>query len=61
MAMRILFMGTPELAVPSLRAVHGAGHEVVLVVTRPDARRGRGQRVSVPPVKRAARSCSTLP
>jgi len=54
MAMRILFMGTPELAVPSLRAVHGAGHEVVLVVTRPDARRGRGQRVSVPPVKRAA-------
>jgi len=42
------------LAAPALRAVHRAGHRVVLVVTRPDARQGRGQRMAVPAVKRAA-------
>ncbi len=52
--MRILFFGTPEFAVPPLEAVQGAGHRVVLVVTRPDARRGRGRRPSPPPVKKAA-------
>jgi len=47
-------MGTPEFAVPVLEAVHGGGHDVALVVTRPDARRGRGRRTAAPPVKRAA-------
>jgi methionyl-tRNA formyltransferase len=54
--MRLLFFGTPDFAVPSLRAIHGAGHEIALVVTRPDARRGRGRKVSHPPVKRAAQN-----
>ena len=41
--MRLVFLGTPEAAVPSLRALVDAGHEVELVVTRPiDKRRGRG-------------------
>jgi len=52
--MRILFLGTPEFAVPSLRAIREAGLDVGLVVTRPDARSGRGRRQAPPPVKKAA-------
>ncbi len=48
--MRIVFMGTPEFAVPSLKAV-AAEYEVAAVVTQPDRRRGRGQRYSYSPVK----------
>ena len=51
--LRVAFMGTPEFAVPSLRALAGR-HEVVLVVTRPDAVRGRGRRLMPSPVKAAA-------
>ncbi|NLM40710.1 MAG: methionyl-tRNA formyltransferase [Firmicutes bacterium] len=51
--MRILFMGTPEFAVPSLRALVSE-HEVVGVVTQPDRRAGRGQRIVFSPVKQAA-------
>ena len=52
--MRIVFLGTPVDAVPPLRALVGAGHDVALVVTQPDRRRGRGT-ASVPsPVKAAA-------
>jgi methionyl-tRNA formyltransferase len=51
--MRILFMGTPEFAVPSLRALVGE-HEVLGVVTQPDRRAGRGQRVVFSPVKEVA-------
>jgi len=43
--MRLVFMGTPEIAVPSLEAVVEAGHEVALVVTRPDRPAGRGRRL----------------
>lgn len=51
--MRVVFMGTPDFAVPSLRLL-AQGHELPLVLTRPDAVRGRG-RVAVPsPVKAAA-------
>jgi methionyl-tRNA formyltransferase len=51
---RIVFLGTPADAVPALRALVGAGHDVALVVTQPDRRRGRGN-ASVPsPVKAAA-------
>ncbi|MHC4788889.1 MAG: formyltransferase family protein, partial [Planctomycetota bacterium] len=39
--MKLLFFGSPQFAVPSLRALHGAGHEIGLVVTRPDRPRGR--------------------
>jgi methionyl-tRNA formyltransferase len=46
--------GTPEAAVPSLLALLGSRHEVVAVVTRPDARAGRGRTLEPSPVKRVA-------
>ncbi|MEX5719702.1 methionyl-tRNA formyltransferase [Geodermatophilus maliterrae] len=49
-ALRLLFAGTPEAAVPSLEALLASGHEVVAVLTRPDARSGRGRKVSRSPV-----------
>ena len=52
--MVIVFFGTPEFAVPSLRALIASRHSVAGVVTQPDRPRGRGQRVSDPPVKQAA-------
>jgi len=52
--MRIVFMGTPEFAVPSLEALIGAGHEIVLVVTQPDRPKGRKKTLTPPPVKDAA-------
>ena len=51
--MRIVFMGTPDFAVPSLREL-AKRHEVVLVVTRPDAVRGRGRKLVPSAVKAAA-------
>jgi len=53
-AMRIVFFGTPEFAVPSLRGLIASRHTVVGVVTQPDRPRGRGQRVTDSPVKIAA-------
>ncbi len=52
--MRLVFMGTPEFAVPVLGALVDAGHDVAAVYTRPDRRAGRGKRLAAPPVKRAA-------
>ena len=52
--MRLLFAGTPEVAVPSLRALLESEHEVVGVVTRPDAKVGRGRRLTPSPVRVAA-------
>lgn len=52
--MRVVFMGTPEFAVPSLDALVAAGHDVALVVTRPDAVRGRGRTPVASPVKARA-------
>lgn len=52
--LRIAFFGTPEFAVPSLRALLASPHPVVGVVTQPDRPRGRGHRVSESPVKRTA-------
>lgn len=51
---RVVFMGSPEFAVPSLRALAGAGYLVPLVVTQPNRPAGRGGRVHEPPVKRTA-------
>jgi methionyl-tRNA formyltransferase len=51
---RLAFFGTPEVAAATLRALVGAGHEVRVVVTRPDKRRGRGSERSPSPVKVAA-------
>ena len=52
--MRILFWGTPEFAIPSLRALLGEGHEEVGVVTQPDRPAGRGRTPHAPPVKTVA-------
>jgi methionyl-tRNA formyltransferase len=52
--MRLAYLGTPEMAVPPLRALVDAGHDVALVVSRPDARRGRGGALTPSPVKAAA-------
>ena len=51
---RLVFLGTPEAAVAPLRTLVGAGHDVALVVTRPDKRRGRGSALHPSPVKAAA-------
>jgi methionyl-tRNA formyltransferase len=51
---RLVFLGSPEAAVPSLRALVDAGHEVALVVSQPDRRRGRGGALVSSPVKQAA-------
>ena len=52
--MKVAFFGTPAFAVPTLRRLMESSHDVVAVVTQPDRRRGRGQRVSAPPVKQLA-------
>lgn len=51
---RLVFLGTPAAAVVPLRALLDAGHDVALVVTQPDKRRGRGGGTSPSPVKQAA-------
>ncbi|MHB8882068.1 MAG: methionyl-tRNA formyltransferase [Thermodesulfovibrionales bacterium] len=54
--MRIIFFGTPDFAVPSLKALLDSGKEVCAVVTQPDRLKGRGHQLSEPPVKVFARS-----
>jgi methionyl-tRNA formyltransferase len=51
---RLVYLGTPEMAVPPLDALIASGHDVVLVVTGADKRRGRGSGTSPSPVKQAA-------
>ncbi len=52
--MRLVYLGTPEMAVPPLRALVDAGHDIARVITRPDRRRGRGSGTAPSPVKAAA-------
>ncbi|NJD67176.1 MAG: methionyl-tRNA formyltransferase [Candidatus Methylomirabilota bacterium] len=52
--MRLSFMGTPIFALPSLKALMAAGHEICLVVTQPDRPAGRGRVSTPPPIKLAA-------
>lgn len=49
--MRIVFMGTPDFAVPVLESLVEGGHEVIAVVTQPDKQKGRGKAIQFPPVK----------
>ncbi|HBH81591.1 MAG TPA: methionyl-tRNA formyltransferase, partial [Nitrospira sp.] len=49
--MRIVFMGTPEFAVPSLEALLSSGDQVIGVVCQPDRPKGRGHQLVAPPVK----------
>ena len=51
---RLIFMGTPDFAVPTLKALIDNGHNVLAVVTQPDRPKGRGKRLSAPPVKELA-------
>ena len=52
--MKIIYMGTPQFAVPPLRALRHAGHDIIAVVTRTDKPAGRGKVLTPPPVKTAA-------
>ena len=52
--MKIVFMGTPEFAVPSLKALVDVGHEVCGVFTQPDKPKNRGMKLQMPPVKEYA-------
>ena len=52
--MKIIFMGTPDFSVGTLKALIEAGHEIVLAVTQPDKPKGRGGKMQFPPVKEAA-------
>lgn len=53
--MRLVFAGTPEFAVPALKALAVAGHEIAAVLCQPDRPSGRGRRMVAGPVKRSAR------
>jgi methionyl-tRNA formyltransferase len=53
--MRVIFMGTPEFAVPSLESLLSSGHQVIGVVTQPDRPKGRGQAIVESAVKQVAR------
>jgi methionyl-tRNA formyltransferase len=50
----LVFMGTPEFAVPGLRALARSGDRIPLVITRPDREQGRGRKIAPPPVKEEA-------
>lgn len=52
--MKIVFMGTPEFAVPTLKTLAQSGHSILSVVTQPDRAKGRGQEFQFPPVKQLA-------
>jgi methionyl-tRNA formyltransferase len=52
--MRIVFAGTPEFAAQAMRAIHESGHEIVLALTQPDRRAGRGMHLQASPVKQFA-------
>lgn len=52
--MKIVFMGTPEIAVPTLDALHADGHEIAAVFTQPDRPAGRGKKLRAPAVKQRA-------
>ncbi len=52
--MRVVYFGSPAAAVPPLRALHAAGHDIALVVSQPDRRRGRSGALDPTPVKACA-------
>ena len=58
--MRVVFMGTPDFAVPALQALADSRHEVTLAVTQPDKPKGRSGKLSMSAVKSCASSLSRL-
>jgi methionyl-tRNA formyltransferase len=59
--MNILYWGTPEYSVPTLLALHNAGHQIVGVVSQPDRRRGRGKQLLPSAVKICAHPGHCVP
>ena len=55
MPLRLIFMGTPDFAVPTLRELHAQGHEIAAVYTRAAKPAGRGMKLQITPVEKAAR------
>lgn len=55
--MKIVFMGTPDFAVPCLQALVDGGYDVVGVFAQPDKPKGRGYQLAAPPVKKCAQAC----
>ena len=53
--MKVIFMGTPDFAVPTLEKLIEAGHEVIAVVTQPDRPKNRGMQMQESPVKEVAK------
>jgi len=53
-SLKLVYMGTPDFAVPALKALHGSRHAILQVVTQPDRPKGRGRKPVAPPVKEAA-------
>jgi len=53
---RMIFMGTPQFAIPTLKALVDAGEDILAVVSQPDRPAGRGQKVVLPPIKQYALS-----
>ena len=56
--MRLVYLGTPDAAIPPLRALVDAGHDIAFVVTQPDRRRSRGAGSDPSPVRRPRRRSS---
>ena len=54
MSLRVVFMGTPDFAVPALQSIMDAGHEIAAVYTRPPAKSGRGMKLTPSPVHQCA-------
>ena len=52
--MKIVFMGTPDFSIPSLKILLKSNHSIIAVVTQPDKERGRGQKISYTPIKQFA-------
>lgn len=52
--MKIVFMGTPEFALPTLKSLHHSSHSILSVITQPDKPKGRGQKLILSPIKQYA-------
>jgi methionyl-tRNA formyltransferase len=58
--MNIIFMGTPEFALPTLKSLHQSSHSIMAVITQPDRPKGRGQKLLVSPIKQYALDSNLL-
>ena len=59
--MRLVFLGTGDFAIPSFEAVLRAGHEVLALVTQPDREKGRGQKLTAPPITGTNQGAEHIP